>query len=111
MNQFILLMVGLFALALGSILGYYARQSIAKKKAGTIEQTLQKRLQKAKETADSILSEAKEKSQKILEATKEETSQRHSELLRTERLLLKREHILDQKFLILNSNRKSFRKR
>jgi len=82
MNQFILLIVGIFALTFGSILGYYARQSIAKKKAGTIEQTLQKRLQKAKETADSILSEAKEKSQKILEVTKEETSQRHSELLR-----------------------------
>ena len=111
MNQFILLMVGLFALALGSILGYYARQSIAKKKAGTIEQTLQKRLQKAKETADSILSEAKEKSQKILEATKEETSQRHSELLRTERLLLKREHILDQKISDFEFKQKEFQEK
>jgi len=111
MNQFILLIVGLFALALGSILGYYARQSIAKKKAGTIEQTLQKRLQKAKETADSILSEAKEKSQKILEATKEETSQRHSELLRTERLLLKRENILDQRISDFEFKQKEFQEK
>ena len=111
MNQFILLIVGIFALTFGSILGYYARQSIAKKKAGTIEQTLQKRLQKAKETADSILSEAKEKSQKILEVTKEETSQRHSELLRTERLLLKRENILDQRISDFEFKQKEFQEK
>jgi len=111
MEQFILLFVGLFALAIGSILGYYARQSIAKKKAGTIEQTLQKRLQKAKETVDSILSGAKEKSQKILEAAKEETSQRHSELLKTERLLLKREHVLDQKISDFELKQKEFQEK
>jgi ribonuclease Y len=111
MEQFILLFVGLFGLALGSILGYYARQSIAKKRTGTIEQILQKRLQKAKETADLILNEAKEKSQKILAATKEEINQRHSELLKTERLLLKREHILDQKISDFELKQKEFQEK
>ena len=111
MEQFILLIVGLIALTFGAILGYYARQSIAKKRAGTIEQILQKRLQKAKETADSILSGAKEKSYKILEAAKEETSQRHSELLKTERLLLKREHTLDQKMSDFELRQKDFQEK
>jgi len=111
MNQFTLLIVGIIALTLGSILGYYTRQSIAKKKAGTIEQTLQKRLQKAKETADSILSEAKERAQKILKTAKEETGQRHSELLKTERLLLKRENLLDQKISDFELKQKEFQER
>jgi len=111
MEQFILLFVGLFALVLGSILGYYARQSIAKKKAGTIEQTLQKRLQKTKEEAQGLLSEAKEKSQKILVAAKKETSQRHSELLKTERLLLKRENVLDRKISDFEFKQKEFQEK
>jgi ribonuclease Y len=111
MEQFILLFVGLFTLAIGSILGYYARQSIAKKKAGTIEQTLQKRLQKAKEEAQNLLSEAKEKSQRILETAKEEDNQRHSELLKTERLLLKREHVLDQKISDFELKQKEFQEK
>jgi len=108
MEQFILLIVGLVILAFGSVLGYYARQSIAKKRADTIEQTLQKRIQKAKETAGSILSDAKGKSYKILEAAKEETNQRHSELLKTERLLLKREHTLDQRMSDFELKQKDF---
>ena len=111
MDQLVLLIVGFFALAFGSMLGYYARQSIAKKRAGTIEQILQKRLQKAKETADLILSEAKEKSQKILETAKDETSQRHSELLKTERLLLKREHVLDQRISDFELKQKDFQEK
>ena len=111
MGQFTLLFVGLFALVFGSILGYYARQSIAKKRAGTIEQILQKRIQKAKETADSILSGAKEKSQKTLEAAKEEAGQRHSELLKSERLLLKREHVLDQKISDFELKQKDFQEK
>ena len=111
MNQTVLLIVGFFGIALGSILGYYARQSIAKKRAGTIEQVLQKRLQKAKETADSILSEAKEKSQKVLETAKEETSQRHSELLKTERVLLKRENILDQRISDFELKQRDFQEK
>lgn len=97
MNQFVPLFVGIFTLALGSVLGYYARQSIARKRAGTIEQTLQKKIQKAREEVIAILSEAKQRSQQILESAKKEEEIRHEDLLRTERLLLKRENILDQK--------------
>ena len=42
MNQLIALLVGVFALGVGAILGYYARQSIAKKQIGTLEERIQK---------------------------------------------------------------------
>ncbi len=111
MNQFIPLIVGIVALAIGSILGYYARQSIAKKKAGTIEETLQKRLQKAKEEQVAILSEAKEKAQQILETTKKETEERQTALLKMEKLLLRRENILDQKISAFELKQKEFQEK
>lgn len=111
MNQFIPLTVGIISLALGSVLGYYTRQSIARKKAGTIEQTLQKRLQETKEEAEKILSEAKEKSQQILEVAKKEAENRREEILKTERLLLKRENILDKKIYDLEVREREFREK
>jgi len=109
MNQFILLFAGLFALALGSILGYYARQSIARKRAGTIEQTLEKKTQKAKEEAGALISGAKEKSQQVLEAAKKEADFRYEELVKTERLLLKRESVLDQRNFEIEKRQREFR--
>jgi len=111
MNQFIPLFVGIFALALGSILGYYARQSIARKRAGTIEQTLQKKIQKAKEEVGIILSEAKRKAEVILEAAKREEEIRHGELINSERLLLKRENILEQRISDLEVQEREFQEK
>lgn len=111
MNQFILLFVGIFVLSIGSVLGYYARQSIARKKAGTIEQILQKKIQKANQAAEEILSEAKKTSQQILEAAKKTEDQRHRELLMTERLLLNRENVLDQKISEFEGREKEFQEK
>src|SRR4030042_6633244 len=108
MNQIIPLAVGVFALALGLVWGYYARQSIAKKQAGTLEAKLQKKVLKAKQDSETILSEADEKSRRILESAKKEIDERRYEVLKTERLLLKRENILDQKISVLEKNQKDF---
>lgn len=108
MDQFTLLIVGVVALSVGAILGYYARQSIAKKQAGTLEAKLQKKVLKAKQDAELILSEAKQKSQQVLERTQKEIDDRRSEVLKTERLLLKRENILDQKLSTFEKNQKAF---
>lgn len=111
MNQFILLFAGIFGLAVGSILGYYARQSIARKRAGTIEQVLQKKIQKANQAAEEIISEAKKTSQQILETAKKTEDQRHRELLMTERLLLKRENALDQKISEFEGKEREFQEK
>lgn len=100
MNQFILLLVAIFALTIGSILGYYARQSIARRKYGTIEERIQ-----------TIVNDAKEKARQIIERSKKEEEQRHQELLKTERLLLKREHILDEKILNFERKEKEFQQK
>jgi ribonuclease Y len=80
------LIVGFSSLFLGSILGYYARQSLAKRKVGTLEELIPKKI-----------SQAKEEAKKILEEAEEEAAKKREELLKTERLLLKKGNILDQK--------------
>ena len=104
MSQFIPLLLGIFLLALGTVLGYYTRQSIAKKRAGTIEAKLQKKILQAKAQTEEILKEAKQKASRILETAKKEEDERRQELLQTERLFLKRENVLDDK--ISNLERK-----
>jgi ribonuclease Y len=108
MNQFTSLIVGIIALAAGSVLGYYARQSIAKKQAGTLEAKLQKKVLKAKQESETIFSAAKQKVQQISEAAQKEIDERRFEVLRTERLLLKRESNLDQKLSAFERNQKEF---
>jgi len=108
MNQYILLFVGIVILSLGSVLGYYARQSIAKKQAGTLEAKLQKKVLKAKQDAEVILSENKQKAQQILDGAQKEIDERRYEVLRTERLLLRRENVLDQKLSSFERNQREF---
>ncbi|TFG35680.1 MAG: ribonuclease Y [Parcubacteria group bacterium] len=111
MNSLILLIIGLVCLAVGSMLGYYSRQTIAKKQAGTIEAKLHQKILKAKQDADLLIAEAKERSSQILESTKKETSERQHELFRTERVLLKRENIIDQKLSAFDKEQKEFQEK
>ena len=111
MSQFIPLVVGVVALFAGSILGYYARQSIAKKQAGTLEAKLEKRASKAREDSETIISEAKVRAEEILGKTKKEIDSRRYELSGTERLLLKRGNILDQKLSDFEKDQKEFQEK
>lgn len=111
MNQFTLLIVGMVTLGVGSVLGYFARQSIAKKQAGTIEAKLQKKILKTKQDSEDIISEAKERAGRAIEAAKKEIDSRRYELLQTERLLLKRENTLDQKLTGLENQQKEIQEK
>lgn len=108
MNQLILLLVGIICLIIGSGLGYYARQSIAKKKKGTIEAKLQRKTNQAKKESEEILGQAREKSGKIISETQKAVDERRKELLKTENLIYKREHILDQKISNFDIKEKDF---
>jgi len=108
MNSLILLFIGIAGLFLGSILGYFARQSIARKQAGTLEAQLQKKILQTKEEAEKILAEAKERSRQILDNAQKEVDERRNAVLKTERLLLRRENILEQKMLSLEKERQEF---
>src|SRR3989344_2428736 len=111
MNQLTLLLAGVVSFALGTVLGYWARQSLAKKRAGTIEQTLQKKIQKAREESEAILAGAKEKAQQFLVSGKKETEERYQNILSTERLLLKRENFLNQRTLESEEQQKIIREK
>ncbi|NCO80519.1 ribonuclease Y, partial [bacterium] len=100
MNQFILLIIGAVSLAIGSILGYFARQSIARRDWKTIEAKIQKRIQKAKEEASQIFEEARK-----------ERDGKRRELLKTEEILLRRESILDRKISGFEIEQKEFREK
>jgi ribonuclease Y len=111
MNQLFLLIVGILALALGSVLGYYARQSIAKRDWRSIEAKLQKKISQAKTQSEEMLAAAKKEAEQILEATKKEVNQQRAELFKTERLLLKRENILEQKLSAFESEKTDFQEK
>ena len=111
MNQFIPLIVGVVALAVGSILGYYTRQSIAKKRIGTAEQKLQEKVSQAKKECETVISQAKDKATAILDEAKKEEDQQRRQLLKTEHFLLKREDILDQKLSDYERKEKEFQQK
>ncbi|MDP3093875.1 MAG: ribonuclease Y [bacterium] len=97
MEQLLYIIVAALALAAGAVLGYFARQSIAKRKLGTIEEKLGKMISQAKAEAETILAESRVKAQKLLETTQKETETRHQQIFRAEGLLLKRENLLEER--------------
>ena len=108
MYSVLLIAVTVLALSIGASLGYWARQSIARKQADTIETTLQKRIAHVKKEADDILFKAKEKAAQYIDKTKQEVISQKQEIFKTEKLLLKKENILTEKSAALEEKEKDF---
>ena len=98
MDPITLIALGIACLTLGSVLGYFARQSLARKKIGSIEETLQKKISQARDQSEEVLTKAKEKASEIVAKVQKEEEQKRQELSKTQHLLLKREEILNKKF-------------
>lgn len=111
MTQLLPLFVGIACLFAGSILGYFARQSIAKREYGTIEAKIDRKITEARTEAESLLNQAKEKASQILEGSKKETDTRREELLKMERLLFRRENILDKRISDFDVKETEFRQK
>ena len=82
MTEIYYLILTIFSLSLGTVLGYFARQKIIKKE----EEKLQEKLQRAKEEADLILKEAERRRKK-----------KEKEILEKEEILAKKENFLKRK--------------
>ena len=91
------LIAGFIGLLLGSILGYYARRSIAKKQAKGVEAKIERLIEEAKKEAGDIIFKAKEKATKALDELKREEQRRRDEYSRTRRRLEEKEEMLDKK--------------
>ncbi len=107
MNQIIiLLLLGIALLWVGAILGYYARQSIVKKRRGSIEARLQKKITQTKEEAKEILDRAHQRAKRVVDNAQKEYDERRNEILKTEKILLRREHSLDEKISAFETKEK-----
>jgi ribonuclease Y len=108
MEQLILLAVGTFGLFFGILSGYYLRQSLLKKRAGTLEAKLQKKVKKANEDATNTINQAKEKSRQIIDKAMKDEEERRRDVYRAEQILLKREDNLDKKISEHEKKEKEF---
>jgi len=111
MTQLTLLIAGILSLSTGTILGYYARQSIARRDWKTIEGKIQKKIEKSSKEAENIIARAKDKASLVLEGTKKETYATRKRLMRSEQLLLKREDILNEKISDFEIKQKDFQEK
>jgi ribonucrease Y len=109
MTEIELLLLGAVSLMAGFLLGYYVRQSIAKRNYKSIEARTQRKIKRAKEEAQKVVSQSQEEASRIVHEAKKETDERNYEIMRREKLLLKRENLLDQKYADHDKKESDFR--
>ncbi|MEG1524380.1 MAG: ribonuclease Y [Clostridia bacterium] len=101
MDWWIVLIIGVATLTIGSILGYAYRRNVAEAKIAKAEDAVKKLYDEAQHKAEDIkkekILEAKEEVFKIRAETERENRERRSEVQRNERRLFQREEILDKK--------------
>ena len=96
-GSLLILAISLLALAIGAILGYLTRQTIAKKQLTTAEGKASKIAEEAEKKSQEIILEAKNKAVTILEEAKKKEQERENQIARLEERLGKREEVLDKK--------------
>ena len=104
--EFIPLIAGVIVLGLGALLGYFARQSIAKHQRGTAEEQVGKIISNAKNEARDILIGARDKSVKILEEAKNEEQELKKDFLRREKRVFAKEELLEKRATGLDDEEK-----
>jgi len=107
MSELIPLFVAVIGLMVGSLLGYYARRSIAKRQAKTVEAKVDKLIGEAKNEARDIIFKAKEKATKVVDELKKEEQRRQDEYLRIRKRLEQKEEALDQREETLRSEQEN----
>lgn len=111
MTELIPLLVAIGSLILGSILGYFARQSIAKRQAHTAEAKINKLVGEAKAQAQEIILKAKDKAVKALDEIKKEEIQREEEFRGTRQRLERKEEAIETKASRLEEEEKELKER
>ncbi len=97
MDLIISIVLAIVALAIGAIIGYLARQSIVKKRAGNIETKLHQKMEQVKSESAAILKNAQEKAFNLTSKTEKEIDERRRDFLKSQQILLERENLLDKK--------------
>ena len=111
MDLIILLIIAIIALGLGVTIGYLARQSIVKKRAGNIESKLHQKVEQVKQESTAMLKNAQEKSAGIIKQAEKEIDERRRDFLKSQQILLDREHLLDKKISTFDVKEEEFRQK
>lgn len=112
MDQIIIYAVlGVVVLLFGAVIGYYIRQSIAKRRAGSLEAKLQKRVVDVKEETMQMVKKAEQKSSEILEKTQKDIDERRREFLKAQQVLLSRESLLDSRIASFEEKEKDIQEK
>ncbi len=107
----IIVITGVLSLSIGAVLGYYARQTIAKKQLNTAEGKINLLIEKSEKKAQEIVLEAKNKAVNILEEAKKKEQAREDQIIRSEERLEKREESLDNKMSELEQDKIALKKK
>ena len=103
--------LGAVSLIAGSVLGYYVRQNLAKRRAGTLEAKLQKRVADVKEETTAMVKKAESKAADIIEKAQNEIDERRREFLKAQQVLLNRESLLDSKIASFEQKEKELQEK
>jgi len=106
-----ILIIGLFCLVIGALLGYYTRQTIAKKQLNTAEGKASKMIEEAEKSAQEILLDSKSKAVNILEEAKKKEQERENQIMRLEERLDRREETLEKKIVEIDKEQDILRKK
>ncbi len=93
-------------IAIGSLAGYFGRQTLARREADSVEMKVVKIIDEAKDKAREILLAAKNKAVEILEDAKKEEQEHLRILSKSEERLEKKEALLEQKIQDLAGDKK-----
>jgi len=112
MEQSLLLVIvaGICILS-GGVIGYYVRQGLAKKRAGSLEAKLQKRVIDVKEETSTMVKKAEQKSSELLEKSQKEIDERRREFLKAQQVLLSRESLLDTRIASFETKEKDLQEK
>lgn len=87
----------------GIVIGYFARQFIAARRASSLEERLRRQSEEAKVKAKELVLEAQERATALLEEVKKEERESKSQLARLEERLLRKEELLEKQTADLRS--------
>jgi len=93
--EILLIVAAIVALFAGGVVGYFIRQSIARKRAGSIEAELQKKITQTRQTAEELVSKAKEKVEEIEKKSYTDIEERQKVVIKAETRIFKKEEELD----------------
>ncbi|WNF35381.1 ribonuclease Y [Bacillaceae bacterium IKA-2] len=114
-NNFVLIFILLVSVALGAVVGYLVRKSIAEAKISSAEHAAKQIIEESKREADRLRMEAilegKDEIHKLRQEAERDIRERRNEIQKQENRLVQKEEILDRKSETLDKKEESLERR